>query len=143
MINLITFFMYLFYITIIGIKVTESKTSFPSLYSPLLSNLRGGSTTLSSPSNASSSSSSTKDVQKLIQNYKLQQQHLLQLRSTFLSEALATRGIHVGPTMIDVSTPEGNKPPQEVDWDCCLSTVDDPKVRIYYYVDVYIDVYWN
>ena len=64
-----------------------------------------------------------------LKRYKLQQQHLMQLRSTFLSEALALRGIHVGPTMVDVVTPEGAKPPQACDWDCCLSTYEDPKVR--------------
>ena len=64
-----------------------------------------------------------------LKRYKLQQQHLMQLRSTFLSEALALRGIHVGPTMVDVVTPEGAKPPQACDWDCCMSTYEDPKVR--------------
>jgi hypothetical protein len=90
--------------------------------------LRGGSTS------TATKSSQIQNV-KQIQNYKLQQQHLLQLRSTFLSEALAARGIHVGPTMVDVSTPEGSKPPQEVDWDCCLSTVDDPKVSTSYCIE--------
>jgi hypothetical protein len=68
------------------------------------------------------------EEKEVLMKYKLQQQHLLQLRSTFLSEALAQRGIQVGPTMMDVSTPEGNKPPQEADWDCCMSTVEEPKV---------------
>ena len=89
--------------------------------SSLLS-LRGG-------ASGSVKTTSTSEKMEAIQKYKLQQQHLLQLRSTYLSEALALRGIHVGPTMMDVATPEGNKPPQVVDWDCCLSTVDDPKVR--------------
>jgi len=66
-----------------------------------------------------------------LKRYKLQQQHLMQLRSTFLSEALALRGIHVGPTMVDVVTPEGAKPPQACDWDCCLSTYEDPKTCLY------------
>jgi len=63
--------------------------------------------------------------------YKLSQQHLLQLRSTFLSEALASRGIRVGPTLLDVSTPEGNKPPQPTDWDCTISTSQNPKSCLY------------
>lgn len=63
--------------------------------------------------------------------YKLDQQHLLQLRSTFLSEALAARGIHVGPTLLDVSTPDGSKPPQLTDFECALSTEEDPKSCLY------------
>jgi len=70
------------------------------------------------------------ELQKL-RKYKLEQQHLLQLRSTFLSEALAVRGIPVGPTLVDVSTPEGKRKPQDTDWDCCMSTVDDPKSCLY------------
>mmetsp|Transcript_5354 Transcript_5354/g.5873 ORF Transcript_5354/g.5873 Transcript_5354/m.5873 type:complete len:142 (+) Transcript_5354:724-1149(+) len=41
------------------------------------------------------------------------------------------RGINVGPTMVDVATPEGSKPPQKTDWDCCLSTSEDPKTCLY------------
>lgn len=63
--------------------------------------------------------------------YRLEQQHLLQLRSTFLSEALAVRGINIGPTLTDVATPEGAKPPKEVDWDCHMSTKEDPKSCLY------------
>lgn len=63
--------------------------------------------------------------------YKLDQQHLLQLRSTYLSEALAARGINVGPTLTDVSTPDGSKPPQLTDFECALSTEDDPKSCLY------------
>lgn len=66
-----------------------------------------------------------------IQKYRLEQQHLLQLRSTFLSEALAVRGISVGPTLTDVATPDGSKPPKDVDWDCYISTKDDPKSCLY------------
>jgi len=69
--------------------------------------------------------------QKAMQKYKINQYHLLQLRSTFLSELLASRGVPVGPTMADVCTSEGNKPPESCDWDCCLSTVDDPKTCLY------------
>ena len=70
--------------------------------------------------------------QKEYKAYQLQQQHLLQLRSTFLSEALAMRGIKVGPTMMDVATPEGAAPPQPCDWDCCMSTYEDPKVGLFF-----------
>jgi hypothetical protein len=44
---------------------------------------------------------------------------------------LASRGISIGPTLTDVATPEGSKPPQETDWDCCLSTIDNPKSCLY------------
>lgn len=71
------------------------------------------------------------DARRLVCRYKMEQQHLLDMRSTFLSEALALRGIPIGPTMVDVSTPEGKKPPQETDWDCCLSTEEDPKSCLY------------
>ncbi len=124
-------FIFISYLSILT-KITSSSLLSLSLQQPSHSHLhsvfklRGGSTS------ATTKSSQVQNV-KQIQNYKLQQQHLLQLRSTFLSEALAARGIHVGPTMVDVSTPEGSKPPQEVDWDCCLSTVDDPKVSTWYY----------
>ena len=67
----------------------------------------------------------------ILQKYRISQQHLLQLRSTYLSEALSSRGIHVGPTLVDVATPEGSKPPQMVDWDCCLSTSSHPKSCLY------------
>jgi len=66
-----------------------------------------------------------------ILQYRRQQQHLLQLRSIFLSEALSSRGISVGPTMVDVSTPEGAKQPVTCDWDCELSTIDNPKSCLY------------
>lgn len=126
-------FICISYLSILTKITSSSLLSLKSLQQPSHSHLnsvfklRGGST-----STTTNKSSQIQNV-KQIQNYKLQQQHLLQLRSTFLSEALAARGIHVGPTMVDVSTPEGSKPPQEVDWDCCLSTVDDPKVSTRFY----------
>jgi hypothetical protein len=102
---------------------------------------RGGSTSTRSPSSDDDAADDEyeriqkekerQEKQAQLQKYKLEQQHLLQLRSTFLSEALAARGISVGPTMTDVQTPEGSKPPQETDWDCCLSTHDDPKSCLY------------
>jgi hypothetical protein len=62
----------------------------------------------------------------LLQSYRMQQQVLLQLRASFLIEALASRGIPF-PTMQDVSTATGSAPPQPVDWDCCMSTKEVPK----------------
>lgn len=61
-----------------------------------------------------------------LQAYRMKQQVLLQLRATFLSEALAKRGLPL-PSIQDVSTPDGKTPPEKVDWDCALSTEDDPK----------------
>jgi hypothetical protein len=64
----------------------------------------------------------------ILQKWTMDQQMLMQLRSTFLSEALAKRGIPM-TTLIDVATSDGDKPPEKVDWDCAMSTLDDPKVR--------------
>jgi hypothetical protein len=61
-----------------------------------------------------------------LQSYRMQQQILLQLRATFLSEALANRGLPI-PTLVDVATPDGAQPPQTVDWDCAMATEKDPK----------------
>jgi hypothetical protein len=65
-----------------------------------------------------------------LQAYRMQQQILLQLRATFLSEALARRGLPL-PTLLEVATPEGAQKPQSVDWDCALATEDDPKSCLY------------
>jgi hypothetical protein len=65
-----------------------------------------------------------------LQSYRMQQQILMQLRATFLSEALARRGLPM-PTLMDVATPEGSEPPQPVDWDCALATEEDPKSCLY------------
>ena len=62
--------------------------------------------------------------------YLMEQQILLQLRSTMLSEALAQRGIPIS-TLVEVSTADGDKPPEATDWDCALSTVEDPKTCLY------------
>ena len=67
-----------------------------------------------------------------LQAYRMKQQLLLQLRSTYLSEALAKRGIPL-PTVSDVSTPDGKAPPKQVDWDCAVSTEDEPKTCMYTY----------
>ena len=60
-----------------------------------------------------------------LQSYRMQQQILLQLRATYLGEALARRGLPM-TTVADVSTPEGASPPQPVDWDCAMSTETNP-----------------
>ena len=60
-----------------------------------------------------------------LQSYRMQQQILLQLRATYLGEALARRGLPM-TTVADVSTPEGASPPQPVDWDCAISTETNP-----------------
>ena len=82
------------------------------------------------PRGGAAAKAAVKDPEAM-KRYQLSQQHLLQLKSTYLSEALAQRGIHVGPTLTDVSTPEGAKPPQETDWDCTLSTTSNPKSCLY------------
>jgi len=61
-----------------------------------------------------------------LQAYRMKQQVLLQLRATFLSEALAKRGLPIA-SLKDVSTPDGKAPPKKVDWDCAQSTEADPK----------------
>jgi hypothetical protein len=66
---------------------------------------------------------------QIIRKYRIDQQMLMQLRSTMLSEALAKRGLPM-ITIMDVSTAEGDKPPEIVDWDCAMSTPDEPKVRM-------------
>lgn len=62
--------------------------------------------------------------------YRTEQQMLYQLRSTYLTEMLALRGVPL-PTITSVSTADGEKPPEKVDWDCALSTDDDPKSCLY------------
>lgn len=64
----------------------------------------------------------------VLQKWTVEQQMLMQLRSTFLSEALAKRGIPM-TTLTDVATSDGDKPPERVDWDCAMSTLEEPKVR--------------
>lgn len=61
-----------------------------------------------------------------LQAYRMKQQVLLQLRATYLSEALAKRGLPIA-SISDVSTPDGKVPPKKVDWDCAMSTEEDPK----------------
>lgn len=65
-----------------------------------------------------------------LSKYRTEQQILYQLRSTYLSEMLALRGVPL-PTITSVSTADGDKPPEKVDWDCSLCTEDDPKSCLY------------
>ena len=69
------------------------------------------------------------DYEKM-QSYRMSQQILMQLRATFLSEALASRGLPI-TTLVDVATPDGEQPPQPVDWDCAMSTKEEPKSCLY------------
>jgi hypothetical protein len=65
-----------------------------------------------------------------LSKYRTEQQILYQLRSTYLSEMLALRGVPL-PTITSVSTADGDKPPEKVDWDCAMCTEDDPKSCLY------------
>lgn len=47
-----------------------------------------------------------------------------------ISEASAQRGIPIS-TLVEVSTADGDKPSEATDWDCALSTVEDPKTCLY------------
>lgn len=69
------------------------------------------------------------DAAKL-QKWKTEQQLLLNLRSTFLSEALAKRGLPI-TSIADVSIADGNKPPEPTDWDCVMATEEEPKSCLY------------
>ena len=65
-----------------------------------------------------------------LSKYRTEQQILYQLRSTYLSEMLALRGVPL-PTITSVSTADGDKPPEKVDWDCAMCTEEDPKSCLY------------
>ena len=65
-----------------------------------------------------------------LQKWKTEQQLLLNLRSTFLSEALAKRGLPI-TTIADVSIADGDKPPEPTDWDCAMATEEQPKSCLY------------
>jgi len=63
--------------------------------------------------------------------YHNEQQLLYQLRSTYLLELLSSRGIPNLPTLTSVCTSESDRPPTTVDWDCALSTNDEPRGCLY------------
>ena len=67
-----------------------------------------------------------------LQTYRMNQQVLMQIRGTYLGEALAKRGLPIA-TLEQVRIPEGEKPPQPVDWDCALSTKENPRSCLYTY----------
>jgi len=96
--------------------------------------IRGGSlvtTTTDDDEDAEAIARQKQDLEKAqVRKWRMEQHQLLQLRSTFLSEVLAARGIPL-TTMMDVATADGDKPPEEVDWDCAISTEDDPKTCLY------------
>jgi hypothetical protein len=100
--------------------------------------VRGGSTRLQNPDREVADDNQTQEEElspedlkkrQIIRKYRMEQQMLMQLRSTMLSEALAKRGLPM-ITIMDVSTADGDKPPEMADWDCAMSTPDEPKVCI-------------
>ena len=101
---------------------------------PTITFIRGGGST--EPMTEEERQATIQSYDKLLK-YRSDQQLLYQLRSTFLSELLASRGVPL-PTVMGVSTVEGDKPPEKVDWDCAMSTVDDPKVHL---LQIYPHVY--
>jgi hypothetical protein len=90
--------------------------------------LRGGSTLMIGEEEEVVLDPEEEKKRLILQKWRMDQQMLMQLRSTFLSEALAKRGIPM-TTLTDVATADGDKPPEKVDWDCAMSTNDEPKVR--------------
>mmetsp|Transcript_6385 Transcript_6385/g.13383 ORF Transcript_6385/g.13383 Transcript_6385/m.13383 type:complete len:438 (+) Transcript_6385:112-1425(+) len=71
-----------------------------------------------------------KKAREALQKWLADQQILLNLRSTLLTEALAKRGLPLA-TITTVSTADGDRPPEDVDWDCSMSTYDEPKSCMY------------
>ena len=103
--------------------------------------LRGGSTIVDDDDNADDEEENDEEERRKMQQkkqeefeklskYRTEQQILYQLRSTYLSEMLALRGVPL-PTITSVSTADGDKPPEKVDWDCAMCTEEDPKSCLY------------
>lgn len=78
-------------------------------------------------SSAKPESEESNTERRRLRKFRLEQQHLMQLRSIFLSEALIHQGIPL-TSMVDALTPEGHTIPKPVDWDCCMVTKEEPKV---------------
>ncbi|KAL9187964.1 hypothetical protein ACHAXT_006342 [Thalassiosira profunda] len=99
--------------------------------SPLLS-VRGGSSALeeNGADEEEEARRQRREEHKKLSKYRTEQQMLYQLRSTYLTEMLAARGVPL-PTITSVSTADGEKPPEKVDWDCALSTDEEPKSCLY------------
>lgn len=94
--------------------------------------LRGGSSSTQVLDEAAAAAQQRNQVppaQTQTSKYYMDQQLLLQLRATILTELLARRGLPL-VTMEAVATPEGAQKPQVVDWDCAMSTREEPKVRM-------------
>ena len=102
------------------------KYASPIITPSIIPLLRGGS---SDPLDINDTRTKQLDGYNKLLKYRSDQQLLYQLRSTYLSELLAQRGVPL-PTVTSVGTVEGEKPPEKVDWDCALSTANDPKVSI-------------
>ncbi|KAL3811187.1 hypothetical protein ACHAXA_002751 [Cyclostephanos tholiformis] len=73
----------------------------------------------------------TRDEHEKLARYRAEQHLLYQLRSTYLTEILASRGLPNLPTLSSVSTSDGDRPPEKVDWDCALCTDDEPRSCLY------------
>eukprot|EP00591_Stephanopyxis_turris_P004434 CAMPEP_0195521440 /NCGR_PEP_ID=MMETSP0794_2-20130614/18679_1 /TAXON_ID=515487 /ORGANISM="Stephanopyxis turris, Strain CCMP 815" /LENGTH=327 /DNA_ID=CAMNT_0040650995 /DNA_START=85 /DNA_END=1068 /DNA_ORIENTATION=+ len=80
----------------------------------------------------SAPTSSSSDLRQSLRKWKMDQNNLYQLRSTLLSEALASRNnIGLPPhTLKSVSTIDGSNP-EPVDWQCAISTASNPKPCLY------------
>ena len=118
---------------------TRCESSITDLSLPL--KLRGGSTIAEDVDSDYDDEDDEEEERRKIQQQKLEefeklskyrteQQILYQLRSTYLSEMLALRGVPL-PTITSVSTADGDKPPEKVDWDCAMCTEEDPKSCLY------------
>mmetsp|Transcript_34444 Transcript_34444/g.79637 ORF Transcript_34444/g.79637 Transcript_34444/m.79637 type:complete len:369 (-) Transcript_34444:310-1416(-) len=79
-----------------------------------------------------------------LRRWRLNQRHLLHLRSTILAEVLASRGVPVASlppssadaessavTLTSVSTPEGSTRINAVDFDCAMSTENERRSCLY------------
>lgn len=114
----------------------------PTSSSPVIT-LRGGGGGISTQQTKDHSSDADIDAESLrkkqeameehtkLIKYRMEQQLLYQLRSTYLTEMLAVRGVPNLPTILSVSTAEGEKPPEKVDWDCAMCTEEEPKSCLY------------
>ena len=113
------------------IKRYQSSSTSLKNGSLIASQIRGGSTRVRNESpleREGNSKDNENEERNSLLLYRMDQQHLFQLRSTFLSEALSSKGVKVGPNLLDVSTVDSERPPQIVDWDCSVSTRSNPKV---------------
>eukprot|EP00804_Cyclotella_cryptica_P014922 CCRYP_000546-RA/>CCRYP_000546-RA protein AED:0.02 eAED:0.02 QI:154/1/1/1/1/1/2/255/362 len=108
-----------------------------SAWRSTLTSLRGGAVANSPPAVVNDDEDDQEEERKKAQEgfaklvkYRSEQQLLYQVRATYLSEMLAARGVPL-PTVVGVATVDGSRPPEKVDWDCALSTLEDPKSCLY------------